>query len=81
MKIPVDIQGVFEARTLETITQDNLNYMANGGIRSDAQLFHNCISKPIFNIPLSHVQIDCTSIISLAPSPLTPYRCTCQVSI
>ena len=50
MKIPVDIQGVFEARTLETITQDNLNYMANGGIRSDAQLFHNCISKRSYDV-------------------------------
>ena len=38
MKIPVDIRGAFEASTLETITQDNLNYMANGGIR----VMHNC---------------------------------------
>ena len=46
-------------RTLETMIRDNLNYMENGGIRSDAQLFHNCISKPIFNIPVSQVRIGC----------------------
>ena len=72
MKIPVDIRGAFEAPTLENITHDNLNYMANGGIRSDAKLFYNCISKPITNIPLSLVRIDCTSVIALAPSPSHP---------
>ena len=82
MKIPVDIRGAFEMHTLETITQDNLNYMANGGIRSDAQLFHNYISKPIFNIPLSQVRIDCTLVIAPPPShPSLPYRCAWQVSI
>eukprot|EP00731_Ephydatia_muelleri_P015665 Em0009g89a len=68
MKIPVDIRGAFEARTLETITQDNLNYMASGGIRSNAQLFHNCISKPIFNIPLSQV---CLPGLHITPGVFT----------
>ncbi|KAL5481283.1 hypothetical protein EMCRGX_G021416 [Ephydatia muelleri] len=68
MKIPVNIRGAFEARTLETITQDNLNYMASGGIRSDAQLFHNCISKPIFNIPLSQV---CLPGLHITPGVFT----------
>ena len=71
MKIPVAIRGEFEARTLGTITQDNLNYIANGGIRNDAQLFPHCISKPIFNIPLSKIRIDCTSVLHLPFPPHT----------
>ncbi|KAL5493503.1 hypothetical protein EMCRGX_G014694 [Ephydatia muelleri] len=47
---------------METITANYQAFMANGGIRKDAMEYRNCISEPLFNIPISQ----------LATRPLPP---------
>ena len=50
-------RGRFPDRSLETITANYQAFMANGGIRKDAMEYRNCISEPLFNIPISQVYL------------------------
>ena len=57
MATPLSIRGYATRRTLETMCSDHQHYVAAGSIRRDAQKFFNSISLPIFNIPVSQVQV------------------------
>ena len=57
MATPLSIRGYATRRTLETMCSDHQLYVAAGSIRRDAQKFLNSISLPIFNIPVSQVQV------------------------
>ena len=57
MATPLSIRGYATRRTLETMYSDHQHYVAAGSIRRDAQKLFNSISLPIFNIPVSQVQV------------------------
>eukprot|EP00731_Ephydatia_muelleri_P028813 Em0020g457a len=50
---PLSVRGPPPPRTFETISADHQHYIASGVSKKQAQHFYNCISEPIFNIPIS----------------------------
>ncbi|KAL5481525.1 hypothetical protein EMCRGX_G021706 [Ephydatia muelleri] len=52
---PLSVRGPAPPRTFETISADHQHYIASGVGKKQAQHFYNCISEPIFNIPISQV--------------------------
>ena len=66
-------RGRFPDRSLETITANYQAFMANGGIRKDAMEYCNCISEPLFNIPISHV----SSYIFSTPNMFYTHKQVC----
>eukprot|EP00731_Ephydatia_muelleri_P014464 Em0008g184a len=55
MASPLSVRGHAAQRTLETMRADHQCYVSAGSIKRDAQKFYNCISPPIFDIPVSQV--------------------------
>ncbi|KAL5505860.1 hypothetical protein EMCRGX_G007397 [Ephydatia muelleri] len=55
MATPLSVRGHAAQRTLETMRADHQRYVSAGSIKRDAQKFYNCISPPIFDIPVSQV--------------------------
>ncbi|KAL5494514.1 hypothetical protein EMCRGX_G015864 [Ephydatia muelleri] len=51
----VVVRGHAAQRTLETMRADHQRYVSAGSIKRDAQKSYNCISPPIFDIPVSQV--------------------------
>ncbi|KAL5515286.1 hypothetical protein EMCRGX_G000435 [Ephydatia muelleri] len=54
MATPLSVRG-HAAQTLETMRADHQRYVSAGSIKRDAQKFYNCISPPIFDIPVSQL--------------------------
>ena len=55
MKIPLSRRGYSPTRTLEFIYENHSKYSAAGYPRRHAQFYSNCISEPIWDIPLDQV--------------------------
>lgn len=55
MAIPLSARGHAAQRTLETMHADHQRFISAGGIKKDARKFFNCISPPIFDIPVMQV--------------------------
>ncbi|KAL5463613.1 hypothetical protein EMCRGX_G032527 [Ephydatia muelleri] len=52
MQLAITTRGRYPERTLESILAHYRSFMADGGIRKKAMQYCNCISEPLFNIPL-----------------------------
>eukprot|EP00731_Ephydatia_muelleri_P000541 Em0001g541a len=52
MATPLSIRGHATERSLEGMSADHQCYISSGSIKKDAQKFFNCISVPIFDIPI-----------------------------
>ena len=57
MATPVSVRGRAPSRTFEAICADHQHYIASEANTQQAKHFHNCITEPIFNIPISQVGI------------------------
>eukprot|EP00731_Ephydatia_muelleri_P018612 Em0011g652a len=55
MATPVSVRGRAPSRTFEAICADHQHYIASEANKQQAKHFHNCITEPIFNIPISQV--------------------------
>ncbi|KAL5463678.1 hypothetical protein EMCRGX_G032597 [Ephydatia muelleri] len=55
MATPLSVRGHATERSLEDMCTDHQCYISSGSIRKDAQKFFNCISVPIFDIPVSQM--------------------------
>ncbi|KAL5479256.1 hypothetical protein EMCRGX_G022753 [Ephydatia muelleri] len=55
MKIPLSVRGYSPTRSLQSIYENYSEYSAAGFPRKDAQFYSNCISEPIWDIPLDQV--------------------------
>ena len=51
------VRGHAAQWTLETMHADHQHNVLAGSIKRDAQKFYNCISPPIFDIPVSQVHV------------------------
>eukprot|EP00731_Ephydatia_muelleri_P007500 Em0003g1748a len=56
MKIPLSVRGYSPTRSLQSIYENYSEYSAAGFPRKDAQFYSNCISEPIWDIPLDQLQ-------------------------
>ena len=63
MATPLSVRGHATERSLEDMCTDHQCYISSGSIRKDAQKFFNCISVPIFDIPVSQVNKSNITII------------------
>ena len=54
---PLSARGHAPPRTYESICADHQRHIASGVRRKQAQHFYNCITEPIFNIPIEQVNI------------------------
>ena len=75
MATPLIVRGHAKERSLEDMCADHQCYVSSGSVKKDAQMFFNCISEPIFDIPVSQVNESNITIIRV-----TPYRSAHQVS-
>ena len=57
MQLAITTRGRYPERTLESILAHYRSFMADGGIRKKAMQYCNCISEPLFNIPLLQVSV------------------------
>ena len=64
MVIPLSVRGHATERSREDMCADHQRYISSGSIRKDAQKFFNCISVPIFDIPIS--QVNESDIVSIS---------------
>eukprot|EP00731_Ephydatia_muelleri_P011996 Em0006g890a len=55
MATPLIVRGHAKERSLEDTCADHQCYVSSGSVKKDAQMFFNCISEPIFDIPVSQV--------------------------
>ena len=55
MNTALHARGYASKRSLETIQKGLEGFMANGGKKRAAKQHYNCISDPIFNIPITQV--------------------------
>eukprot|EP00731_Ephydatia_muelleri_P013198 Em0007g508a len=55
MNTALHARGYASKRSLETIQKGLEGFMANGGKKRTAKQHYNCISDPIFNIPITQV--------------------------
>jgi hypothetical protein len=55
MKTPLSVRGYSPTRSLQSIYENYSKYSAAGFPRKDAQFYSNCISEPIWDIPLDQV--------------------------
>ena len=63
MAIPLIVRGHAKERSLEDMCADHQCYVSSGSVKKDAQMFFNCISEPIFDIPVSQVNESNITII------------------
>ena len=75
MATPLIVRGHAKERSLEDMCADHQCYVSSGSVKKDAQMFFNCISEPIFDIPVSQVNESNITIIRV-----TPYRSAHLVS-
>ena len=61
MQVALTTRGAYPERKLETKLADYRSFMAAGGVCRSAMEYGNCISEPLFDIPISHVSL-CTSM-------------------
>ena len=54
---PLSARGHAPPRTYESICTDHQRYIASGVSRKQVQHFYNCITEPIFNIPIEQVNM------------------------
>ena len=66
---PLSVQGRATERSLEDMCTDHQCYVSSGSIRKDAQKFFNCISVPIFDIPVSQVIIQLFELNTMQVCP------------
>ena len=62
---PLSARGHAPPRTYESICTDHQRYIASGVSRKQVQHFYNCITEPIFNIPIEQVNMPFVIIIFL----------------
>ena len=76
---PLSVRGQAPPRTFETICADHQHYIASGVDKKEAQHFYNCITEPIFNIPISQVSIDNLPRTELFC--MITHTCTCMCAL
>ena len=54
---PLSARGHAPPRTYESICTDHQRYIASRVSRKQVQHFYNCITEPIFNIPIEQVNM------------------------
>ena len=54
---PLSARGHAPPRTYESICTDHQRYIASGVRRKQVKHFYNCITEPIFNIPIEQVNM------------------------
>ena len=54
---PLSARGHASPRTYESICTDHQRYIASRVSRKQVQHFYNCITEPIFNIPIEQVNM------------------------
>eukprot|EP00731_Ephydatia_muelleri_P015745 Em0009g169a len=57
MAIPLIVRGHAKERSLEDMYADHQCYVSSGSVKKDEQMFFNCISEPIFDIPVHRCSI------------------------
>ena len=55
---------IFTKRSLQSITRDHQRFVESGGNLKKAKQYHNCIQEPFFNIELTEVKYNCSSVIT-----------------
>ena len=54
---PLSARGHAPPRTYESICTDHQRYIASGVRRKQVKHFYNCITEPIFNVPIEQVNM------------------------
>ena len=70
------VRGQAPPRTFETICADHQHYIASGVDKKEAHHLYNCITEPIFSIPISQVSIDYLPRTELFC--MITHTCTCM---
>ena len=56
MAVPPSLRKQYPLRTLERIQESHAQFMAAGGKRKKVKNYMNCVTEPIFDIPIDQVQ-------------------------
>ena len=66
---PLSARGHAPPRTYESICTDHQRYIASGVRRKQVKHFYNCITEPIFNIPIEQVNIHFVKYFCITTHP------------